>query len=216
MMRLQSTKQFLLIATTSRTAAGKQVAETPPRVASTTDPPAEVARVAAELKEDQESRPDYLGKPRRVEKRIAELVRQREEYRARSEALAAELQNRPQAQVTPQQTQSVLEELNAVRARLPEVEAAFTEKHPDYQETVARLLPGRESPISALQYHHILLNTPNPEAVAYHLAKNPEMLARMQKGDTTIPAGRVVQERAVIVADRLAAANLRLADSQRP
>src|SRR5215469_7378397 len=52
-------------------------------------------------------------------------------------------------------------------------------KNPDYQETVARLQPNRPTPISALQYHHLLLNTPNPEACAYHLAKHPEMLARM-------------------------------------
>jgi hypothetical protein len=39
----------------------------------------------------------------RAEKRIAQLVCEREEYRARSEALAAELQNRPQQQQQPQQ-----------------------------------------------------------------------------------------------------------------
>ena len=47
-------------------------------------------------------------------------------------------------------------------------------------------------------------------------SEKAEMLARLQQGDSTIPAGRVAQERAVIVADRLAAANLQLADSQRP
>ena len=69
-----------------------------------------------------------------------------------------------QAQVTPQSTQSVLEELNAVRAKLPEVEKAFAETHPDYFQATAKLMPNGESPISALVYHHLLLNTVNPEA----------------------------------------------------
>ena len=36
-------------------------------------------------------------------------------------------------------------------------------------------------------------------------AEKQEMLARLQRGDLSIPAGRVVQERAIVVADRAAA-----------
>jgi len=40
-----------------------------------------------------------------------------------------------QAQVTPQQQKSVLEELEAVRAKSPDVEKALAETHLDYFQT---------------------------------------------------------------------------------
>jgi len=132
------------------------------------------------------------GKPK-VEKRIAQLVGEREEFRARSEALSAEPQNRqpqqqsqPEPQYAPQpqqpaqqqyQPQQVLEEYGQAQARIAEEEKTFVESHPDYLESVRRLEPGREMPIPPTSYH-VMLNMSNAPDVGYYLSRHPETIAK--------------------------------------
>lgn len=97
-------------------------------VSSTTDPESAVNEAAdyggdtlAEMEAVREEKPDYLGR-RSMNKRISQLVRQREEARTGAEALRAQLEQRQPQQPQndqaqqPQPQQLTLEQQQQLRA----------------------------------------------------------------------------------------------------
>ena len=52
----------------------------------------------------------------------------------------------------------MVEEYRQAQARLPEIEQDFASRHPDYLESVARLQPGRETPIPPTAYLHTVMS----------------------------------------------------------
>jgi hypothetical protein len=119
----------------------------------------------------------------------------RRRHRPQQQAPPQQPQYQPQPQVAPQyQPQQLLEEYRQAQARLPELEKAFAERHPDYQESIARLQPGRETPIPPTAYLHTVMNVQNPADVAYHLSKSPEILAKLWSLEASGQGVKIIEE----------------------
>jgi hypothetical protein len=151
-------------------------------VASTTDSPEEVEKVAEDLREEKRERTEeYVGKTRRrlfqrVERQEAVIERQRAEIAAlrqgrQPEPQAAQPGNGAQQQQPPQLTQADYEEYRRAQATLPFRFELARQKYPDLQETFEKA--ARENPISPLT-ETALVMMPNGHDVGYYLAKHPE------------------------------------------
>jgi hypothetical protein len=175
-----------------------------PRIESTTDKPADVAKEQAELNEIRDERRDeFLGKTRRkLVRQIGQLAQRNDELRQRLSRYETQRESTPQngearlpqqpqnSQAPPEQQpwqqppqlqnvethEQTMQRFQEAQRRLPELAKAAQERYGDYQETLERL--DRENPVSPTVAIHTSMLENGPD-VAYFLAKHPGHIAKL-------------------------------------